>query len=101
MQYVYTGAHQAGISDIEREKIERAANWLTVDGEGCLTIVETGGGLRRIPVLAERQAILEDFQLQCGFASGDRLYSVIKRYFYWKKLRVDCLIIAREAVLNK
>ena len=91
MHYVFHQTHVRGLAPIEQNRVERAARWLSVNADGCLVTVEQSGHIRMIPAIAERGSILDDFHSTGGYCSGDRLYGIVSRYFYWAGLRESCL----------
>lgn len=54
-----------------------------------------------MPAIVERQAVLRDYHEMSACASGDRLYLVVRRDFFWKGLRQDCLEFVAAAAPNR
>ena len=71
---VFEGRPHTKADQAQRARCERAADWLCVDSDGCLAAIREDESLTRIPAIAERAAILADFQSLGAHPSGDRLY---------------------------
>ena len=67
------------------------SNWLAAGQDGTLLSLEGDGRVREIPAISDRAQIVKDYHVASGLCSGERLYEVIRRNYYWFGMKGDCI----------
>ena len=101
LEYLVTGA-VTGAHAREEARVRKAANYFSVDERQRLWV--TGphkGPPRHVPVLKEREPLLDRTLHALGYPGGARLYAAVRAQYYWPGLTHDCHRVAASCLARR
>lgn len=85
-----------------RERVERAAQYVEMDGMGIIWLKATKNMPSRcIPPIGRRERIAKRAFREGVFPSGDRLYEVLRIQYFWTGMRADCRSLAATSLVRQ